>query len=67
MPGHCRPPDHKCKLQSESWRVGITAVSPLVLVPQHPRKPHFDDPAVFPRSTMARTTRPLGSLRVLTH
>ena len=30
MLGRCRPPDHKRKLQSESWRVGITAISPLV-------------------------------------
>ena len=30
MLGHCRPPSHKRELQSESWRVGITAISPLV-------------------------------------
>ena len=28
--GHCRPPDHERTPQSESWRVGITAISPLV-------------------------------------
>ncbi|KIJ94773.1 hypothetical protein K443DRAFT_349686 [Laccaria amethystina LaAM-08-1] len=30
MLGHCHPSDHKRKFESESWRVGITAVSPLV-------------------------------------
>ena len=31
--GHCRPPDHERKPQSESWRVGITAISPWVSYP----------------------------------
>ena len=30
MLGHCRPPDHKRKLQAESWRVVTTAISLLV-------------------------------------
>ena len=30
MLDHCRPPDHKRKLQSESWRVETTVISPLV-------------------------------------
>ncbi|EDQ99202.1 uncharacterized protein LACBIDRAFT_335263 [Laccaria bicolor S238N-H82] len=55
MLGPCRPPAHKRKLQSESLRVGIMAICPL---------PHFDACAVFPRSTMTRTTRPLASLHL---
>ncbi|EDR05942.1 uncharacterized protein LACBIDRAFT_329101 [Laccaria bicolor S238N-H82] len=31
MPGHCHPPDHKRTLQPESWGVGITDISPLLL------------------------------------
>jgi len=30
MLGHCRPPDRKRKLESEGWRLGIMAISPLV-------------------------------------
>ena len=30
MLGPCRPPAHNRKLRSESWRVGMTAICPLV-------------------------------------
>ena len=55
--GHCRPPDHERKPQSESWRVGITPISPWVSYPPcvidsfvpfcHPRPVNSLSPRIY--------------------
>ncbi|KIJ97278.1 hypothetical protein K443DRAFT_681663 [Laccaria amethystina LaAM-08-1] len=63
--GHCRPPDHKRKLQSDIWRVGITAISPLVLV--HRSCVGVVGGTRKDGTIMTHTTRPLAFLHALTH
>ena len=55
IPGPCGPPGHNRKLRSESWRVGITAISPLVSY--RPCVTHSFAPLILPQPLDAFSPR----------